>query len=382
MAKEIFGLRVFALSGPILERALIQFNHPALLRKLVAYRQRNDYQPEDIVNDKPLVPPGGSVHDYYSQAPYWFPDPARPDGLPYINRDGEINPESNLPNCDKNKKDRMFRRIYIEATLFWFTREEQYAKKAAQLLHVWFLDPATRMNPNVNYGQAIPGICSGRDAGIIEFHFLIQILDAVDMIAHSTFWSREDHRKMQQWMTEFLVWMRSSKIGHDEEAAANNHGTWFAALAMKIASFCGKEELVVEYVQALRLRLSHQILPDGSMPTELRRTQAWSYSIFCLSAWLAASVTAAAHGLELYGYRDARGVSISTAIDYLCRFAIGREPWPYPELYRFAPELLSPVLRIAAFLGREYRYANFLKQIPATEDYAAELFFGDVGGER
>ena len=37
--------------------------------------------------------PGGSAHDYVSLSKYFWPDPARPDGLPYILRDGQVNPE-------------------------------------------------------------------------------------------------------------------------------------------------------------------------------------------------------------------------------------------------------------------------------------------------
>src|SRR5687767_1188678 len=45
------------------------------------------------VTQKGVTPPSGDKHDYMSQAPYWWPDPAKPDGLPYIRRDGERNPE-------------------------------------------------------------------------------------------------------------------------------------------------------------------------------------------------------------------------------------------------------------------------------------------------
>ncbi len=32
------------------------------------------------------------LHDYYGEAPYWWPDPANPSG-PYLRLDGEINPD-------------------------------------------------------------------------------------------------------------------------------------------------------------------------------------------------------------------------------------------------------------------------------------------------
>src|ERR1051325_8871523 len=36
----------------------------------------------------------GGPHDFYSNGDYWWPDPTKPDGLPYIQRDGESNPNN------------------------------------------------------------------------------------------------------------------------------------------------------------------------------------------------------------------------------------------------------------------------------------------------
>ena len=41
------------------------------------------------VMDKQQTPPSGDKHDYMSVGPYWWPDPSKPDGLPYIRKDGE-----------------------------------------------------------------------------------------------------------------------------------------------------------------------------------------------------------------------------------------------------------------------------------------------------
>lgn len=45
------------------------------------------------VMDKPLTPPSGNKHDYMSMGRYWWPDPTKADGLPYVRRDGVVNPE-------------------------------------------------------------------------------------------------------------------------------------------------------------------------------------------------------------------------------------------------------------------------------------------------
>ena len=46
------------------------------------------------VTDKKKVAPSGDKHDYASYSRYWWPDPEKADGLPYIRKDGETNPDS------------------------------------------------------------------------------------------------------------------------------------------------------------------------------------------------------------------------------------------------------------------------------------------------
>ena len=36
----------------------------------------------------------GGPHDFYSNGDYWWPDPSKPDGLPYIQKDGQTNPDN------------------------------------------------------------------------------------------------------------------------------------------------------------------------------------------------------------------------------------------------------------------------------------------------
>ena len=379
-SSEIFARQVFALSPAILEGAYSAYQQgdqirSDILEDVAGFKRLRDYQPESVAIDKLTIPPGGGIHDYYSQAPYWFPDPALPGGLPYIRKDGEFNPEAVSESSDHKKMNRMISNIYAFSVLFFFTRNDDAAAKAVELLRHWFLNPGTAMNPHLNFGQAIPGINTGRDAGIIETHIFIQVIDAMTMLKDSSHWTASDKDGMKSWMTSYLDWLRQSKIGHDEKNAPNNHGIWYIALAMKLAAWCRLDAIVEEYIAQARARISIQICADGSIPEELKRTQSWGYSIFCISAFLAAATIAQEYGADLFNYQTGDGAGIRRSVDFLSGFASGVKPWTFPEIYAFAPEKLNPVLYIAALNYRDDKYLHILEALPAYDDMAGTLFF-------
>lgn len=377
---ESFARQVFSLSPAILEQAYSSYlkedriKHD-IVKDLAEFNRLRDYQPESVAIDKLKTPPSGNVHDYYSQAPYWFPDPDSAGGLPYIRKDGEFNPEAVAESSDHKKMNRMISNLYAFSVLFFFTRDEAAAAKAAMLIRHWFLNPETAMNPHLNFGQAIPGINTGRDAGIIETHVFIQVIDAMVMLKGSRNWTSSDKDGMIHWMNSYLIWLRQSKIGRDESRAQNNHGIWYIALAMKLAAWCGHKAMVREYVEQAKMRISIQICPDGSMPEELKRTQSWGYSIFCLSAFLVAATVAGEYGEDLFNYKTIDGKGIRCSVDFLAEFASGAKAWTFPELHAFAPEKLTPVLHIAAMNYCDGKYLRIQKAIPAYDYMSSELFF-------
>src|SRR5207253_11174927 len=178
------------------------------------------------VMSKQRVPPSGNKHDYVSYAPYWWPDSTKPGGLPFIRRDGEVNQET--------RRDSDVLRWYAFndafetlAQAYYFTDDVRYSDRAALLLRTWFLDPATRMNPNRKYGQAIPGVVEGRGIGLIDLRDFGRTLDAVSLIEASPSWSDTDDRALRAWLSEYTNWLKTSKNGVDEADEKNNHGTWY-----------------------------------------------------------------------------------------------------------------------------------------------------------
>src|SRR5690606_35001419 len=149
------------------------------------------------VMDKAARPPSGDKHDYMSRGSYWWPNPNSADGLPYIRRDGHYNPEND--QFDARPRSRMCSAVDDLAVAYFFTGEERYAEKAAMLLRVWFLDPATKMNPHLKYGQGIPGICDGRALGIIDTVSFARLVDSVGLLGGCRAWRAQDQRALQEW---------------------------------------------------------------------------------------------------------------------------------------------------------------------------------------
>ena len=143
------------------------------------------------VTHKELAPPSGDKHDYMSVAPYWWPNPRTADGLPYLRRDGEVNPERDQTS-DRKRFGDLIQCVKTLALGYFFTGRENYAAHAAKLLRAWFIDDATQMNPHLRYAQAIPGLNQGRGAGIIETHNLPELLDAVGLLNASSQWRQAE----------------------------------------------------------------------------------------------------------------------------------------------------------------------------------------------
>jgi hypothetical protein len=314
------------------------------------------------VMDKSVTPPSGDKHDYMSQAPYWWPDPSKPKGLPYIRRDGGRNPEINRIT-DHANFDRVMGAVSTLGLAYHLTRREEYATHAARLLRVWFLDPATRMNPHLEYGQGIPGITEGRGIGIIETRGLPDLLDGVLLLAGSGAWKLADENSLHAWMTAYLRWLIESSHGKAEAQNGNNHETWYDVQVAALALFTGQRDLARRTLEAARTRIAAQIEPDGRQPRELERTRSWDYSIFNLRAFFDLAALSERANLDLWNYQTADGRSLRKALDYLVPFASGERKWTDAQITTFRPSELHALLRRAAVAWKEPTYRELAAKV-------------------
>lgn len=339
--------------------------------------------PFSIVN-KSVAPPSGDKHDYMSQAPYFWPNPKTGNGLPYIRRDGERNPEINKITDHKSIDD-IENAAETLALAYYFTGDERYASKAVELLHAFFLDPATRMNPNLQYAQFIPGVNTGRGIGLIETRGLTRVVDAIALLEGSKALTSEDEHGLKDWFEKFLQWMLNSKNGREESAAKNNHGTYYDVQIVSFALFVGRRDLAKGILeQAKQKRIATQIEPDGRQPLELARTKAWSYSNGNLDGLMQLATLGQYAGVDLWNFQTKDGRGIRQALDFLVPIAMGEKKWAYQEIGGgVKPETLFPLMRRAAAIYRDRAYQTVIAKIPAEESSdRSRLIHAEIGAAK
>ena len=307
------------------------------------------------VMDKPRVPPSGDKHDFLSLAPYWWPDPSTPDGMPYIRRDGEVNPESKR-GTDEVPFGRMTDAVSWLALAYRETKDERFAARAAWLLRVWFLDAATRMNPNLDYGQGVPGRSTGRAEGIIATRRLVAIVEAARSLEASPSWTVADREGFRAWCAAYAEWLKTSLNGRAEAEAENNHGTWYDAQLTALLLYTGAQDEARARAEAAKWRIASQIDPDGRQPRELARTRSWSYSVMNLDGWFTLAALADEAGVDLWHYRTSDGRSLRGALEYLVPFARGAAPWPHRQITPIDNAGLVSLLERAALIWGDDRY--------------------------
>ena len=236
--------------------------------------------PIAVTNARAALSPGGP-HDFYSNGDYWWPNPDTATGLPYVQRDGQTNP-GNF-NSHRECIWRLRDAVAALGAAYAITSEDRYVTKAVDLLRVFFLDPATLMNPSLKYAQAIPGVSEGRGIGIIDTLHLIGIPKAIEAMAGARVFPPDVLAGLRRWFAAYLDWMTTSQNGRDEAGTTNNHAVAFWLQAAVFADFAGDAATLAECRRRFTDDfVAKQMAPDGSFPRELARTKPYGYSIFQL----------------------------------------------------------------------------------------------------
>lgn len=268
----------------------------------------------------------GGPHDFFSEGDYWWPDPQNPDG-PYIQRDGMSNPD----NFTDHRRYLMRLSVQVPAlAAAWkLTQDSRYAKHAAEHLRAWFLDPPTRMNPNLQYAQAIHGRFTGRGTGIIDTIHLVEVARAIEVLEGAHALNSSEIKGIEQWFTDYLRWLTTSKNGIDERDAKNNHGTCWVMQVAAFAHLVRNEELLDFCRNRFKtILLPNQIAADGSFPEELRRTKPYGYSLFNLEAMTTICHLLSTKAGNLWTFRLPDGRGVGRAVEYMYPYIKDKKKWP------------------------------------------------------
>jgi hypothetical protein len=353
-----------ATAGPS-TRASIDLKQLERGRVLAAADQFLNEQPITITASRSPRSAGG-LHDFFSEADYWWPDPKNPDGK-FIQRDGMTNPE----NFVEHRRAMVRMSIHVATlTAAWrISGDEKYARKAIDHLHAWFVDDLAKMNPNLQYAQAIKGVTTGRGIGIIDTLHLIEPARSAQLLERAGLLHDPELSSVKKWFSDYLTWMITSKNGTDEMNMENNHGTCWAVQVAAFASFTGdQQKLALCRKRFKEVLLPNQMAVDGSFPRELKRTKPYGYSLFNADAMATLCWICSTPDDNLWDYTTADGRSMRKAVAYIEPYIRDKSKWPLKPDVMFWENwpVRSPVLLFGGLALDEPKYIELWKTLEAN----------------
>jgi len=366
-------VRLLILLGTVLLACLpVAAQKPSVLDVKAFDRERVLKAAREYLSEPPITVTAstsprsaGGPHDFFSEGDYWWPDPKNPGG-PYIQRDGMSNPD----NFTDHRRYLMRLSVQVPALVAaWkITGDARYAKHAAEHLRAWFLNERTRMNPSLQYAQAIHGITTGRGTGIIDTIHLVEVARAIEVLQGSNALTQDELAGIKKWFTDYLQWMTTSKNGIDERDAKNNHGTCWVMQVAAFAHLAGNQELM----NYCRTRFKTVLIPnqeaqDGSFPQELRRTKPYGYSLFNLEAMttICQILSTPEDNLWTFELQDGRG--IRKAVEYMFPYMRDKKSWPLKPDVMYDKEwpMRQSSLLFAGLALNHPDYIELWKRLPA-----------------
>jgi hypothetical protein len=310
----------------------------------------------------------GGLHDYFSEGDYWWPDPAHPGG-PYIRRDGFSNP-ANF-NAHREALIRLSVMAPTLAAAWLLTKDKRYAAQFVRHVRAWIVDPATKMNANLEYAQAIFGVSKGRGTGIIDTLHLVEVVRALRVMEATGGIGAADADAVRAWFAAYVDWMATSKNGIDERDAKNNHGTCWVLQVAEFAQFAKRPDLVALCVERFKQNIvPDQIAKDGRLPLELARTKPYSYSLFDCD--VLSGICQSLSGEDLWGFKAAGSGSVADAVAFLEPYIADKSKWPFAKDVEYFDDLPArrPCLLFAGLATGRPEYIDVWRRLDADPTVA------------
>ncbi len=310
----------------------------------------------------------GTIHDYYSDADYWWPDETKPDGLPFVMKDGQTNPDNFVRHRLILRQMRNL--VSSLACGYQISGREDFAERAVGILKEFFLDERTRMHPNLEYAQAIQGICKGRSIGVIDTLHLVDVPFAIEAVKHASCMDQETYQRLQDWFAQYLGWMLTSRNGIGEMIHPNNHSICYFVQVAAFASFTDNEQILQFCRDQFKTHLIGQLKSDGTFPKELHRTKPYSYCAFVLDNFITLCYLLSTPDDNLWAFRSPEGSCCRKALDFMMPYLVDKASWPYPpDIMHFEafPVRYSFLVFAGLMLGDE-RCLALYRRLPLHSD--------------
>jgi hypothetical protein len=264
------------------------------------------------------------MHEYYSEAPYWWPNPENPDG-PYVRQDGQVNPSRFLAN--EKALNAMADAVFTLGTAAYLLEDTRYAQRAARDIQAWFINPKTRMNPSLEYAQSIPGVNDGHPSGILDGRVLIRAIQGMEFLSQTGQWDSKDEAAVRRWFEEYLRWLTTGRKGEEEQRSGNSHAAWWTAQVAAVSTFVSNQAAAQLAFQYYRDHIfPRQIRRDGATKEDLR-ARALSYTAFNLEASTLICRIAQVQGVDLWSLKTRNVATLATAIDFLVPYLADPKKW-------------------------------------------------------
>ena len=339
-----------------------------MAKKIVKEADKKVGKPVITITENENLQASKDPHDYFSIGRYFWPDPSKPDGLPWIGRDGETNPDA-VNASDEKKLGEMIHTVEYLALAYHLTGEEKYGAEAARYLRGFFLDAETKMNPHLNYGQSVPGKATGRGSGLIDTRGFMTLPDVLKLLEKCPAWTVKDRGEMKAWWALYGEWMQTSKIGLDEKKTTNNHGAAYDVQLAAVLVMAEREEDAKNVLgESLPARLDAHITPEGKQPRELARTKSWSYSCFNLKNICKGGVMAQSLGVSFWDHQGQEGRgSLKKAMLFLVPFLKNPGSWPEKQITKFDSKEARVWLNDGAVVYEDEMIRNAQKEFAPME---------------
>lgn len=273
---------------------------------------------------------GATINDYISDSPYWWPVEDEPDA-PYIRKDGERNPDRFMDH--KAEVAKFYKGVFALVFASYFTGNTEYAEKANSLLKVWFIDEATKMNPNFKFSQLIRNRTKLRGVGIIDGRRFATLTEAIILLHQSGQLNNEVFEGIKNWYSELLTWLTTSYQGLDEKDRGNNHGTWWSfqvAAASNLLQDMKQMEMLDSYSK--HYLLDNQIDENARQPMEEERTRSLSYSAFNVTAHTYLNSVLLKNKIDNWNYVNENNATLINVVEYLLPFVQEPSSWEIEQI--------------------------------------------------